>query len=92
MNKTTVIAVLVVPVLALLMCLAGVRVAMAEATFADVINIPNDILKGPGEFVNKVINTPLGTPTKCHQLTGTKPVVKMLWCAPKPTLSGCRLR
>ena len=91
MHKTTLSAVLAVPMLALVICVFQASSAMAE-TFADVINIPNDILKGPGEFVNKVISTPVGECANYHDMTGSKPVVKMVWAAPKPTLSGCRVR
>ena len=92
MHKPMAVGVLAVSVMAVLLLLGGVTPAMAEATFADVLNIPHDVLSGPGAFIQKVINTPVGEPASHHHWRSSKPVMKMLWSAPQPTLSTDRMR
>ena len=80
--------------LAFLMCFIGTGVALAEgeATFADVEKIPGQMLFTPGDFLHKVLTAPAGKPAWYHDLTGSKPVVNMLWGAPRPMLCQDRMR
>ncbi len=92
MQKTTVAGVLGMALLAIVMCVAAVGPAMAEATFENVAKIPHDFFTDPGGFLNRVFTTPAGNPAAYHDLTGSKPVTQMLWGAPRPTLCQDRMR
>ena len=83
-----------VAALALLLNFAGAGIALAEcdATFADVVKIPGEMIFTPGDFLHRVLTAPAGKPAWYHDLTASKPAVNMRWGAPHPLLCEERMR
>ena len=73
---------------------AGAGVALAEGggTFADMGNAAVKCFNHPKDFMHDVLYTPAGDSAWYHDYSGSKPVVNMIWGAPRPLLTEERMR